>query len=48
MKLTEKECEKKKGGFLSRLRAMGGKECECGCCGGVRIVPKEKKPEEKD
>lgn len=48
MKLTEKDTVKKEGGFLSRLRSMGGQDCGCGCCGGVKIVPKEKKAEEKE
>lgn len=48
MKLTEKDTVKKEGGVLSRLRSMGGQDCGCGCCGGVKIVPKEKKAEEKE
>jgi len=46
MKLTEKDTVKKEGGFLSRLRSMGGQDCGCGCCGGVKIVPKETKADE--
>jgi len=44
-KLTEKETDKKEGGFLSRLRSMGKQDCGCGCCGGMKIVPKEKNPD---
>jgi hypothetical protein len=47
IELTEKDTVKKEGGFLSRLRSMGRQDCGCGCCGGVKIVPKEKKVDEE-
>ncbi len=48
MRLAEKDTEEKKGGFLSRLRSMSKQDCGCGCCGGMKIVPKEKKPDDED
>ena len=47
MKMSdEKEANEKKG-FFSRF--MKGKDCECacGCCSGIKIVPKAENAEEK-
>jgi hypothetical protein len=43
--MNEKE-EGRKKGFFSRI--MKEKESGCGCCGGIKIVPKDSSTEKKD
>ncbi|EHQ36355.1 hypothetical protein [Methanoplanus limicola] len=43
----EKETNEKKG-FFSRFMKGEGNECGCGCCGGIKIVPKESSTEKED
>ncbi|MDO9540379.1 MAG: hypothetical protein Q7J09_10320 [Methanocalculus sp.] len=46
--MTEEDSKKTKKGFLARLREMSDPSCDCGCCGGMKIVPKEKTEEEQE
>ena len=36
-----------KKGFFSRFMKKKENECGCSCCGGIKIVSKEKAPEEE-
>ena len=44
--MTENDPKKKSQGFLARMKAMSNAGCDCGCCGSMKIVPKETQKDE--
>lgn len=44
--MSEKETDGKKGFFSGFMKGKESK-CGCGCCGGIRIVPKESSAEKE-
>ena len=47
MKMSDEKESNEKKGFLSRFLKAKDSECACGCCGGIKIVPKAENAEEK-
>ena len=45
--MSDKETDEKKGFFSGFMKGKESK-CGCGCCGGIRIVPKESSTEKTD
>jgi len=47
MKMSDEKESNEKKGFFSRFLKAKDNECACGCCGGIKIVPKAENAEDK-